>query len=247
MALSLVRVVIVEDQPTIRKDVTDLLEKMDGFVVVGACGSVKEARTIIPATRPDVLLLDVTLEDGIAFDILQDYTLLPFKVIFLTAFPDHAIQAIKVGAVDYLLKPVDKTELRNALVKVQHTLPAKAAHAGAGHLPFKDQSKFRHIVLRSADYSQIVDLDTIVYCTSDSGYTTFFLTDGKKVITSRYIKEYEELLTASLFIRPHQSYMVNFRFIDRYHNEGHLVLKDGTIIPVATRRREEVKELINNL
>src|SRR5687768_16913128 len=108
MALSLVRVVIVEDQPTIRKDVQLLMEQQNGFVVVGTCGSVKEARTIIPATQPDLLLLDVSLEDGTGFDILQEHSSTTLKVIFLTAYPDHAIKAIKIGALDYLLKPVDK-------------------------------------------------------------------------------------------------------------------------------------------
>jgi len=244
MALSLVRVVIVEDQPTIRKDVQLLMEKQDGFIVVGTCGSVKEARTIIPATQPDLLLLDVSLDDGTGFEILQEHSSTPFKVIFLTAYPDHAIQAIKYGALDYLLKPVDRLELEQALAKVLHMQPIQPDQIARAQQIF---TKNKHIVLRSADYLKIVELEKVVYCMSDSGYTTFFLSDGKKIMTSKYMKEYEELLLSSSFLRTHQSYMVNFQFIDRYHKEGYLILKDGTEIPVAARRKDQILELLNRL
>ncbi|MEP7372316.1 MAG: LytTR family DNA-binding domain-containing protein [Chitinophagaceae bacterium] len=247
MALSYIRVVIVEDQPTIRKDVQLLMEQQHGFIVVGTCGSVREARAIIPATLPDLLLLDVTLDDGTGFDILQEQSATAFKVIFLTAHPDHAIQAIKVGALDYLLKPVDRVELEQALAKVLKGLPTQLEQISVAQQYLLSNNKGRHIVLRAADYLQKVELDKIIYCSSDGGYTTFFLADGKKVVTSRYLKEYEDILSAASFIRPHQSYMVNFQFIDRYHKEGHLVLKDGTKIPVATRKKEAVLELFNKL
>jgi two-component system LytT family response regulator len=246
MALSLVRVVIVEDQPTIRKGVQLLMEQQSGFIVVGACGSVSEAKTIIPATQPDVLLLDVSLEDGTGFDILREFSSTPFKVIFLTAYPDHAIQAIKIGALDYLLKPVDKEELEKALEKVLKGQPASPVQLSTA-LQHYQGAKSKHIVLRAADYLQVVELDKIMYCKSDAGYTTFYLSDGKKIVTSKYIKEYEDILNAASFIRPHQSFMVNFQFIDRYHKEGHLVLKDGTKISVATRRKDEIQELFNKL
>jgi two-component system LytT family response regulator len=93
-----------------------------------------------------------------------------------------------------------------------------------------------------------VELQEIVYCHSDAGYTTFFLTDGRKLLTSKYLKEYEELLPESIFLRTHQSYLVNNRFIDRYRKEDNeLVLRNGTVIPVAIRRKEMLLQFMNHL
>ena len=115
MMSPLIRVVIVEDQSHIRNDIKVLLEQEKGFKVNGSCGSVKEARILIASSRPDLLLLDIQLADGTAFDLLKEIPINDYKIIFLTAFEQHAIRAIKYGALDYLLKPIDENEFSEAL------------------------------------------------------------------------------------------------------------------------------------
>lgn len=236
------KTVIVDDQLAIRKDLESLLSAQPDFIIVGSCGSVKDARLLIELTKPELLLLDINLVDGTAFDLLQ---LAPpqefgFKVIFLTAHEQHAIKAIKLGALDYLLKPLDVAEFRDALQKVAQSHPAHAEQLSIVN-EYKNGAIPNRIVLRSQQFLQVVDLDTILYCKSDTGYTTFYLADGRKILTSRYIKEYEDILPASRFLRTHQSFLVNTLFIDRYHrDEGFIVLKDGTRIIVSDRRRDFV-------
>ena len=244
---SLVRVVIVEDQPTIRTHIQTLIQRQHGFIVVGTCGSVKEAVILIPSTQPDLLMLDISLSDGNAFDILQNISL-DFKVIFLTAHKEHAIRAIKYGALDYLLKPIDETELQQALEKVKKVNSIKAEQVDFIEQHYKKNTDPQQLVLPSHQFLQIVNIDEIVYCQSDAGYTTFFMADGRKMLTSKYLKEYEELLPVNNFVRTHQSYIVNRRYIDRFHKEdNYLVLRDGSKIPVSVRRKDVVRNYLTNI
>lgn len=239
-----IRVVIIDDEPAIRKDMQVLMQQQPGFIVVGVCGSVQEAKVLLPATQPDLLLLDISLGDGTGFDILQEAAPLACKVIFITAHHDFAIKAIKYGALDYLLKPLDEDELRLALEKVLKAQPAVPEQLALAQQQYRQGGLQNRIVLRSQQYLQIVAFEDIVYCQSDAGYTTFFLNDGRKIVVSRSIKEYEELLPETWFLRPHQSYLVNHHFIDRYHKDGYLILRNGVEIPVSVRRKDFVIEYL---
>src|SRR5690349_12774399 len=111
------RVVAVDDHPAVLRDIEALMAQMEHFILVGSCSSVQEALVLIPATRPDLLLLDINLEDGTGFDILSRIPQKNIKVIFLTAYEEHAVQAFRVGAANHLMKPIDDTEFKNALDK----------------------------------------------------------------------------------------------------------------------------------
>jgi two-component system LytT family response regulator len=238
-----VNVLIVDDQPAIRKYVQTLVAKEPGFNIVGSCGSVNEASVLIALNEPELLLLDISLPDGTGFDILAKFPDMSLKVIFLTAYQEHALKAIKFGALDYLLKPIVEDEFKVAINKA---LPITKDQFDLAHNGFKNGVHNR-LVLRSQNYIQIVAVNDIIYCKSDSGYTSFFLADGRTVLTSKYIKEYEEVLPAKKFIRPHQSYIVNLDFIDRYHKEGYLLLKNNIKIPVSVRRKEDVIDYLKGI
>lgn len=240
-----IRVYIVEDQPRIQRDIQRLVQNQPGTVVVGISSSVEEAIVAIPKARPDVLLLDIHLNDGTGFDILEQIPNRNFKVIFLTAYKEHAIRAIKHEAFDYLLKPVNEAELHQALQRVfmhghQPSMPDSTDNPQAG-------KSSERLVLSSQNYLHIVDFADIIFCQSDFGYTTFHLTANRKIVTSKYIKEYEDDLPAKLFIRTHQSFFVNLKFIETYHKDGYLILKDKTKVPVSVRRKEEVLQHIKTM
>lgn len=237
------RVLLVEDQIAIRQDLEDFLRQLPGVTVVGACGSVHEARSLIFYEIPDLVLLDIGLPDGTGFDLL-DHTFPAYKikVIFLTAHQEYAIRAIRCGAIDYLLKPFDEQELREALQRVVNAQPLLRDQID---ITLQSLNKFMRqdrLALRSQQFVQIVELKEICYLQADNGYTTVFLDGGKKVVTTRTLKEYEELLPGGTFLRIHHSYLVNERHIHRYHHkDGCLIMKDGTHIPVSDRK----KDLIN--
>lgn len=231
--------IIVEDKTYIRKGLINLLELIDTDVkVVGECESVKEAVIVAKACKPELVFLDINLTDGNAFDFLEQTKHLNFKVIFITAYEEFALKALKMGAVDYLLKPVDVEELKIALDKVkQLSVTEQKEQINVAKQVWNNQED--KLILSLQDSFQVVDLNELMYCESDKGYTTFYCNDGKKHLVSKTLKEFEERLTKANFTRPHQSFMVNLKFIDKYDKSGVIHLKNGKKIPVSSRKKEQ--------
>jgi two-component system LytT family response regulator len=242
-----IRVIIVEDMIIIRQGLERFLQQQPGFMVTGVCGSVYEAIQLIHATKPDLLLLDIGLPDGTGFDILEQIPA-HSKVIFLTAHSEYAIQAIRYGAIDYLLKPLNENELREALQRAVNAQPLLPEQIDITVNSFRKQQVQGRIALRSRQFAQVVELKKIRYLQADDRYTTFFLNDGKKVVITKTLKYYEELLPGTSFLRTHQSYLVNKLYIDRYYpKESIIYLKDATQIPVSDRKKEMIDQYFKKL
>jgi len=230
--------IIVEDKAYIRKGLLNLLELIETDIqVVGECESVKEAIIVANACKPELIFLDINLADGNAFDFLEQTENLTFKVIFITAYEEYALKALKMGAVDYLLKPVDVEELKIALQKVADLPIAeqKEQISVAKQVWNKQNDK---LILSLHDSFQVIDLNELLFCETDKGYTTFYCNDGKKYMVSKTLKEFEERLYEANFTRPHQSFMVNLKFIDKYDKSGTIHLKNGKKIPVSSRKKD---------
>lgn len=232
------RALIVEDKAYIRKGLLNLLQSIGVDVqVVGECESVKDAVVVANACKPELIFLDINLLDGTAFDFLEQTEHLPFKVIFITAYEEYALKALKAGAVDYLLKPVDVEELKTALQKVSELpIAEQRQNIKTAKAVWKNDSS--KLILSLHDSFQVIDLNELLYCESDKGYTTFYCNDGKNHLVSKTLKEFEERLVMANFIRPHQSFMVNLEFIDKYDKSGVIHLKNGAKIPVSSRKKD---------
>ena len=239
---SYVKVVIVDDQREIQDEIEALVQQQTGFIVAGKCESVKEALIVVAAVKPHLVLLDVQLGDGTGFDILSKLARSEFKVIFLTAYSEHALKAIKVGALDYLLKPIKEEELKLALNKFHQTKAPNAEQLYIAKQQYGNGSG--RIVLPSQQYLYVVDFNDIVHCQSEGGYTSFHLADSSKIVMAKNIKEYEDIFPNSQFIRTHQSYIVNRQFVKLFDKEGFVVLRNGNKIPVSVRRRDDVIEFL---
>lgn len=232
------KALIVEDKEHIRKALIHLLASIDHEVmVIGECESVKESIVVANACKPDLIFLDINLTDGTGFDFLEQTEHLDFKVIFITAYEEYALQALKIGAVDYLLKPIDVEELKVALNKITNlSLATQKQQIQTVKQVLNNEGET--LILSLQDSFQIIDLKDLMYCESDKGYTTFYLYNGKKHLASKSIKEFEEQLTQHSFTRPHQSFIVNLKFIEKYDKSGTIYLKNGKKIPVSTRKKE---------
>ncbi|WP_425637878.1 LytR/AlgR family response regulator transcription factor [Algoriphagus yeomjeoni] len=229
---------VIEDKAYIRKGLINLLNSVSAEInIIGECESVKEAVIVANACKPELVFLDINLSDGTGFDFLDQTEHLCFKVIFITAYEEFALQALKIGAVDYLMKPVDPEELQIALKKVQSksSLQQKEQINQTKKVWYQDDST---LVLSLSDSFQVIDLSELLYCESDKGYTTFHLSNGKKYMASKPIKNYEKQLEKVNFTRPHQSFMVNLKFIDKYDKSGTIYLKNGKQIPVSFRKKD---------
>ncbi len=229
----MIKTLIVDDESSIRIRIKTLLNSFDHPIsIIGECESVQEATTIIDACKPDLLLLDINIKGGTAFDILKQIKITNYKVIFMTAYEEYAFKAIKNGAIDYLLKPINLHDLKIALSKVTQLSPSindiETLH-----------NKRERLVLSLQDSLQIIDFKDLLYCQSDGGYTTFYLTDKRTFIASKPLKDFEKLLPKCTFIRTHQSYIVNLDYIDRYDKSRYVFLKNNSKIPVSIRKKED--------
>ncbi|MFC4633465.1 LytR/AlgR family response regulator transcription factor [Dokdonia ponticola] len=233
------KAIIVEDKEYIRKGLLNLLQLIDTDVtIIGECESVKDAVVVANACKPDLIFLDINLLDGTAFDFLDQTEHLSFKIIFITAYEEYALKALKIGAVDYLLKPVDVEELQAALQKVKN-LPVAEQKQQIKTVKAVWNNDDATLILSLHDSFQVIDLNELLYCESDKGYTTFFCTNNKKYVVSKTLKEFEERLLNANFTRPHQSFMVNLKFIDKYEKSGVIYLKNGKKIPVSSRKKDQ--------
>jgi len=243
----MLKTLIVEDELYIRKGLISMVQSLNKDIdIIGECESVKDAVSVTNACKPDLIFLDINLTDGNAFDFLEQTNDLTFKVIFITAYEQYALQALKNGAVDYILKPVDIDELEAAIDKAISLEPAvQKEQLQIVKNQMIDNQKDK-LVLRLQEGYQVIDFNSLIYCKSDKGYTSFYLSDGKSYMASKPIKEFEGQLPIKKFIRTHQSYIVNMDYVDKYDKNGYIFLKSGEKIPVATRRKDEfVSRLLN--
>ncbi len=237
----MLKTLIVEDELYIRKGLIAMVDSLEkDIVILGECESVKEAVVVAKSTKPDLVFLDINLTDGNAFDFLEQTEELNFRVVFITAYEQYALQALKNGAVDYILKPVDIDELEMAIDKAiaMGSLSLQKEQLGIVRSQIIDNKKEK-LVLRLQEGLQVIDFNSLVYCKSDKGYTSFFLSNGKSYMASKPLKEFEGQLPVKKFMRTHQSYVVNMNYVDRYDKNGYIFLKSGEQIPVASRRKDE--------
>lgn len=231
------KTLIIEDEEYTRKGLISQINSLNkGLNIVGECESVQEAVIVAKACKPDLVFLDINLIGGTGFDFLEQTKELKFKVVFITAYEEFALKALKNGAVDYILKPVDVEELEAAIDKAfLNPMLGEQLNVAAEHF---NGNKSR-LVLSLQDSFQVVEFDELMYCKSDSGYTTFFLQGGREFMTSKPIKEFESQLPDTIFVRTHQSYIVNLNFVDKFDKTNFVSLKDNTKIPVSTRKRND--------
>ena len=250
----MIRAVIIDDEVNNIDNMIRLLQKYDQQVtIVGTAGNADDAISIIAKTNPDLLLLDIQMPEKNGFDLLKALPHYKFEVIFVTAFDQYGIQAVKFAAIDYLLKPINPEELKLAIDKVALKLSRKVDNSQLENLMElirdKDAKKDHKLALASTKEIRFVTTGEIIRCESSNAYTQFFLTDGKSILVSRPIFEYEELLTGYGFIRCHQSHLVNINCIKSMIKEdsGYLVLTDDTRLPISRSKKESVLKALNTL
>jgi two-component system LytT family response regulator len=249
----MIRAVIVEDEIKSQEALIALLARHCKQVeVVGVADGVSSALALIPGKNPDVVFLDIQMPDGSGFKLLELLKEHPFEVIFVTAYDQYAIKAIRYSALDYLLKPVIPEDLVRAVEKAENRKQTARLNQNIQVLLENMKSvsdKPDKIILTTAEQIHVVDVDSIIRCESDNYYTRFFFVNNKSLLISKTLKENEELLADFGFIRPHKSHLVNLKYVKGYSKteQGQIVLTDGTLIPVSRRKKEKVIEIITHL
>ena len=241
--------VIIDDEATVRNAISSLLgDYFPEIRIIATAGTVEEGFESIVKHKPDLVFLDIELPDGTGFDLLRKFQQIPFKIIFVTGHQEYALDAIKVSALDYVLKPVDTDELRHAVEKAGQIISQEEQKLKFQALNENLQSKkvLKRIILHTSDHLQLVSVSDIIRAEADSNYTSFRLANGKHVLVSRTIKEFESLLSGSGMIRVHQSHLVNINYIDRFVKKdgGYILLKEGTKIPVSPNLKKQILQTL---
>lgn len=218
--------------------------------VLGTVSNAREAKKFIETNTIDLLFLDIEMPNGSGFDLLESLgDNINFKIIFITAYHEYALKAFKFSAVDYLLKPINIEDLQAAVHKVQPGTDFESKEKISTLIEniSRKGEAMEKIAIPSMEGLQFVNLEEIVYCESQDNYTQFFLTDGRRIMVSKTIKHFEELLDPDSFFRVHRSNIINLKYIDKYvkGEGGYVVMKQGERIPVSRRRKEAFLQLFH--
>lgn len=245
------RILVIDDEQSVRGVIKDIIQLyIPNAQVVGEANSVITGMKAIHDADPDIVLLDIHLDDGTGFDLLNKIEKIAFKVIFITAYEEFALRAFKFSAVDYILKPVDPEELLSAIQKageiLQHEMDLRL---GILKNNMAKESPCKKILLKTSDNIYLVKTEDILYMESDQGYTRIYLENMTMILVSRNLGEFEEMLHPAGFFRVHKSYLVNLDKISHFEKAdgGFVIMSNGLRVPVASRKREKFLQVIENL
>ncbi len=249
----MIRAILIDDEISNLENLQNLLEKHCPQVTIMATAqNVSDAVNCVEKYSAQLVFLDIQMGDETGFDVLKQLPKRNFEVIFVTAYDHYGIQAVKFAALDYLLKPIDIEELINAVNNAEHKL---ATQLQTSQLDFllqqlkKTDTNVSTIALQMQTEIRYVALSAIIRCEADNTYTYFFLANGERILVSKSLKEYADLLRPNGFLRTHQSHLVNPKYVKSWLKEdgGILLLTSGEKIPVSKPNKETVKQALQRL
>jgi len=243
------QLIIIDDEQDARSVLRTLIQTYcPDISIVGEARDVPSAVALIREKEPDIILLDIQLGEMTGFDLLDKFTQPEFRIIFTTAYDNFALKAFEYCALDYILKPIIPDKLLQAIDRAKANISKeKLFQQQIGFLLNGHQKKtFDKIALTISEGVVFVQLENILYLQSDVNYTLFFLTNEEKIMVSKTMKEFENLLPETIFFRTHQSYIVNIKFVKKILKEdgGYALLKNGKKIPISRRKKDSFLNLL---
>lgn len=239
----MIRCILIEDEQQARAALQKMLHLIyPELQIVGVADSLIKAKELLEEADFDLLFLDIQLKDGTAFDLLNNVDKLPKSIIFTTAHSEYAIQAFKVHAIDYLLKPINPQELLVAVNKATQTIrdQAQLKKLLAGGAPKIHEQK---IILKTNREHHIVSIHQIIHLKAEGAYT-LFITEEKSIFVSKNLKYYEKKLHQYNFLRIHQSHLININAIQKVKS-NHVIMINGDKVPFSVRKKAKLLNSIN--
>jgi two-component system LytT family response regulator len=245
----MIKTIIIEDEQQSREVLELMLKKFTGIIdLVDSCSTPEKGIESIEKNSPDLVFLDIQMPRMNGFEMLKKLSTVDFNIIFTTAYNKYAINAIKISALDYLLKPIDKEELETAIKKCQQNMEQK-------NISYKMDALWKNLTqhhaldqtltLTSLDGVRFIKMKDIVRLEANGRYTKFYLLNKEVIMASRTLGDFEETLSANEFFRIHETHIVNLLYIDRFHKgNNYVLLTDKTELPLARRRKEDFLKLI---
>ena len=234
-----IQVSIIDDEKDGRDYIALLLaNEFPSLKIIFQASNVKDAAFGLADKQPDILFLDIRLSDGTAFDLLSKITNLSSQIIFITAYEHYAIQAIKNGALDYILKPINRPEFIDAVNKaIANIHNNKSSQFGI------------KINLPTLHGFKRVDIAQIIRCEADSNYTFIYLTDGSKIVVSHTLRQFDEFLSKHQFLRVHHKHLINLAHFKEYIKDsgGQALMSDNSSVDISVRKRSQFLAAIEKL
>lgn len=253
----MIKAVLIDDDGNLREGMRMMINLYAPEIqILGEADSVRSGIELLELEKPDIVFLDILMNDGTGFDILEKlndkFGNVTSHIIFITAHEEFAIKAFRFSALDFLLKPVNPEELQNVLKKIKNVIHQNRDNQNIGLLLENIQKKpegFKKIALSTSDGIHLFEIKDIIRCESEDNYTRFFIKNHKPVMISKTLKEYEELLKDQGFERIHQSHLINLNELKSYIRKegGFVVMSDDSQLPVSQRKKERLQELISKL
>ena len=244
-----IRAIIVDDEERHHETLRKMLNTFCPHVEISDDAySVKEALEKIDLKTPQLVFLDIEMPGGNGFTLFDHFEEPPFEVIFTTAHDLYAINAIKYAALDYLMKPVNIRELQEAVARAAKVIGRRGDELSNQKINVLksnlklDDKRFTKIALPSSDGIDFIEAETIIRAEAERSYSNFYLENGKKILVSKPLKDYEELLEQCNFFRVHKSHMINLAHIEKYvkGKGGYVIMKDGSHVDVSVRKKDEL-------
>lgn len=248
----MIKAIIIDDEPKGRENLRILINKYcaTAIEVIAECSDIETAYHQISALKPQLVFLDIELGNATGFDLLQKFKILGFKVIFVTAYDQYAVKAIKFCALDYLLKPIQADELVQAVKRAMDILNTGQQKRvdNMFQIMQKPLNSRNRIALPTEKGYELISVEEILYCEANKEYTNIYRQKGVPFCSSVNLGEYEELLTDYSFFRVHHSYIVNKQHIFSYQKEGggEIIMDNKTVIPVSRRKKTEFLEWLTH-
>lgn len=247
------KAIIIDDELSGREVLKKLVQlNCPQVTVVNTLNSIETGLHSIREDKPDLVFLDIQMPNASGFDLLNQLDKIDFEIIFVTAHDSFAIRAFKYAAVDYLLKPIKVTELIDAVQRADERIKNNQTQDNVKFMlekvsPAKKAFLNNKILLPTLGGYNIIEVSDITYCKSESNYTRFNFTDGKNLVVSKTLKEFELILLENNFFRIHRSYIINLNCIAKYNKGkgGEVVMKDGAILEVSREKKEEFLKLFS--
>lgn len=252
MTMKKMQAIIIDDEEFNRRNLEELLGTYCPEIeIAGTAPNAREGKLLIEGKKPALVFLDIQMPGASGFDMLDQLKPIDFEVIFVTAFDQYAIRAIRLCAIDYLLKPIDILDLQAAVNRAVVKINGQEPNLALANMIDNTQGKYQEekIALPSSERLLFVALSEITRCQGDNNYTTVFLQNGDSVLVSKTLKEYEELLSANGFLRVHQSHLVNLSYVRSFEKQdgGYLKMADGSSVSISRQRKQKVLSLLKKL
>ncbi len=248
----MLKAIILEDEEDNRQLLSGFLrDYCPQISLLAAVDSVQKSFNAINTYHPDVVFMDIQLNGETCFDLLEKFDEVKFEIIFTTAYDSYMLKAIKLSAIDYLLKPINVDELKTAIEKAEKKRMQLMMNKNLEVLMnnFRNNLQDHQIAISSSDGFVFVRVSNIIYLRAEGAYTYFILKHNEKIITSKNIQEYEELLNDHKFFRIHKSFIVNMAEVVKYvrGDGGYVIMSDKTHIDVSRRRKDDFLQMFEKV